>query len=280
MAHGLVMKPARLSLLGRTSSFDPDWPLHNLPSLQVWLDASRISTLFQDSAGTTPVTANNDPVGKMLDLSGNNRHVVQATTAAKPTYKTNILNGRSVLGFDGGDWMGNAAPGALLRNVAGATLIVVMQTSEPSTIRFSLVVTNGLATTSARASLGHGRAAPTDIDVGGRRLDADAFQSVQSAAGVISAGAWRVQTARISYATSEIWAYHNATLVAYSNAFQTAGATSDTDSVALAVGSVYGNASYAITGQIAEVCVCGADVTSPLLTRFWNEYSKPKWGKP
>jgi len=34
--------------------------------------------LFRDSAGTTPVTADNDPVGKMLDISGNGHHATQA----------------------------------------------------------------------------------------------------------------------------------------------------------------------------------------------------------
>jgi len=35
----------------------------------VWYDPSDLTTLFQDSAGTTPVTAPNQPVGKMLDKS-------------------------------------------------------------------------------------------------------------------------------------------------------------------------------------------------------------------
>ena len=34
-----------------------------------WYDPSDLSTLFQDAAGTTPVTADGDPVGLMLDLS-------------------------------------------------------------------------------------------------------------------------------------------------------------------------------------------------------------------
>ena len=53
-----------------------------------WYDPSDLSTLFQDSAGTTPVTADGDPVGLMLDKSGNDNHASQSTTAAKPTYRT------------------------------------------------------------------------------------------------------------------------------------------------------------------------------------------------
>jgi len=53
-----------------------------------WYGPSDLSTLFQDSAGTTPVTTAGQPVGLMLDKSGNDNHAVQATAAARPTYQT------------------------------------------------------------------------------------------------------------------------------------------------------------------------------------------------
>jgi len=53
----------------------------------VWYDPSDLTTLSQDSAGTTPVTTSSQPVGKMLDLSGNGNHASQATAAARPTYQ-------------------------------------------------------------------------------------------------------------------------------------------------------------------------------------------------
>jgi len=53
-----------------------------------WYGPSDLSTLFQDSAGTTPVTTAGQPVGLMLDNSGNDNHAVQATAAARPTYQT------------------------------------------------------------------------------------------------------------------------------------------------------------------------------------------------
>lgn len=65
---------------------------------------SDISTLYQDSAATTPVTAIGDPVGKMLDISGNGNHATQATAGARPTYarqpkggRRNILNATDTL---------------------------------------------------------------------------------------------------------------------------------------------------------------------------------------
>lgn len=50
----------------------------------VWYDPSDFSTMFQDAAGTTPVTAVEQPVGKILDKSGRGNHASQPTTAQKP----------------------------------------------------------------------------------------------------------------------------------------------------------------------------------------------------
>ena len=44
--------------------------------------------LYQDAAGTVPVVSDGDPVGLMLDLSGNDNHGTQETSAARPIYRT------------------------------------------------------------------------------------------------------------------------------------------------------------------------------------------------
>jgi len=46
-----------------------------------------LSTLFQDVAGTMPVTADGDPVGLAVDKSGNAVDAVQSVSAARPQYK-------------------------------------------------------------------------------------------------------------------------------------------------------------------------------------------------
>jgi len=53
----------------------------------VIFDPSDLSSMFQDSAGTTLVTAAGQPVGRINDLSGNGNHATQATAAARPTYQ-------------------------------------------------------------------------------------------------------------------------------------------------------------------------------------------------
>jgi len=53
-----------------------------------WYDPIDIATLFQDDAGTTPVTAAAQPVGRVLDKSGRSNHATQPTAARKPLYNT------------------------------------------------------------------------------------------------------------------------------------------------------------------------------------------------
>lgn len=66
-----------------------------------WYDPSDKTTLFQDAAGTIPVTKDGDPVGLMRDKSGNNNHAQQTVSAARPIYKTDgVLHW---LAFDGVD---------------------------------------------------------------------------------------------------------------------------------------------------------------------------------
>jgi hypothetical protein len=50
--------------------------------------AADLSTLFQDAAMTIPVLADGDPVGAVMDVSGNGFHLTQNTASKKPTYKT------------------------------------------------------------------------------------------------------------------------------------------------------------------------------------------------
>lgn len=70
----------------------------------VWYDPSDLSTLFQDVAGTIPVTAAGQPVGLMRDKSGRGNHASQATATSRPVLQTS--GGLWYLAFDGvDDWM-------------------------------------------------------------------------------------------------------------------------------------------------------------------------------
>jgi len=66
-------------------------------NLKLWFDSSDISTLYQDVAGTIPVTGDGDLVRLWQDKSLSANHVSQATDNRRPRYTTNVLNGLPAL---------------------------------------------------------------------------------------------------------------------------------------------------------------------------------------
>jgi len=90
-------------------------PLQELQSLLfaggqrggMWL-FSELSSLFQDTAGATPVTTSGQTIGRISDLSGNNNHLTQSTAASRPAYDVSGTLKRGL--FDGvNDFLQTAA---------------------------------------------------------------------------------------------------------------------------------------------------------------------------
>lgn len=95
------------------SSIPPDTYITSLFSSGeqgCWYDPSDMTTMWQDSAGTTPVTAAGQPVGKILDKSGRGNHATQATAGSRPTLQTDET-GNYYLSFAGAQFLdsGNVA---------------------------------------------------------------------------------------------------------------------------------------------------------------------------
>ncbi len=95
-----AIRAAISGVYGSSSAWSP-LTLFAASEVGVWYDPSDFSTMFQDSAGTTPVTAVGDPVGKILDKSGNLKHATQATAASRPILRNDGTN--YYLEFDGVD---------------------------------------------------------------------------------------------------------------------------------------------------------------------------------
>ena len=97
------------------SQFSP----RDVSNLILWLDASAITGLN-----------NNDPVATWSDRSGNGNDATQATATNRPLYKTNIVNGKPVVRFDGVDnylTFGDLA--ALDFGTGGFSLYIVIQST-------------------------------------------------------------------------------------------------------------------------------------------------------
>ena len=70
--------PLQLFLAGEQGAFYVPRPVVN-----------GVQALFQDAAGTVPVTADGDPDGLMIDQSPNSINAAQSTSSARPTYNAN-----------------------------------------------------------------------------------------------------------------------------------------------------------------------------------------------
>ena len=71
----------------------------------VWYDPSDFSTMFQDAAGTTPVTAVEQPVGRILDKSGRGNHATQVTATSRPVLSARVNLLTRTEQFDDGVWV-------------------------------------------------------------------------------------------------------------------------------------------------------------------------------
>ena len=118
----------------------------------LWLRAG--AGAFTD-AGTTEAT-DGDNVQQWNDQSGNNNHVSQSTLSFRPNLETNIVNGRSVIRFNGSSDRLTAdlgSPGAPLTVIAVTSFDAVNQGSDD----YDFVVNLGAGSgTNANLSIGRG----------------------------------------------------------------------------------------------------------------------------
>jgi hypothetical protein len=107
------------------------------PNLTAWYDPSDLSTLFQDTAGTVPVTADGQTVALMKDKSGHGNDLSQATVGNRPTYHT--AAGKSWLTFAPGNKLqqGNFA------SLGTATIVAAMNIPTYSAFRQFMAETFG-----------------------------------------------------------------------------------------------------------------------------------------
>jgi hypothetical protein len=138
-------------MLDKDFLFDgEDWCGNALPvwtpnalgdKLVAWYEADP-STLFTTSSGDTPVTADGDPVGLVLDRSGNGNHLIQTAATSRPIYRTDGT--RRWLEFDGvDDWLYLETANYLFVNNGSFTLGIKDRTATTTTRAYLGGRTNG-----------------------------------------------------------------------------------------------------------------------------------------
>jgi hypothetical protein len=102
-------------------------PVFSNGELGVFFDPSDEATLFKDTAGTVPVTADGDLVALMRDKSGNNNHATQSDSSSRPAFRTNgTLSWLESSGTQGFEF-----PSVSLASDAVDSMSAVMVTGEP-----------------------------------------------------------------------------------------------------------------------------------------------------
>lgn len=122
-------------------------------TLKLWLESD--AGLYQDSGGTTPAAAADDPVGLWQDQSGNNYHFNQATdNTYRPLLKDRIFGVRRGLLFDGSN--------DVLNSVAASTTWKFLHDGTQHHI-FMVYKSNGIDPNAFGVGFGNAAASSTNV---------------------------------------------------------------------------------------------------------------------
>jgi len=100
-------------------------------------DFSDGSTIFQETSSPSTASGNGDPIGTVLDLSGNGNHISAATDANRPTYSSDGYGS-----FDGSDDYLTAA------FTLNQTLTLVFSARAVGSIFFDILIAGGATSAS------------------------------------------------------------------------------------------------------------------------------------
>lgn len=198
-----------------------------------WTPTSLVNhaDLWLDSANAVVDVSNR--IAQLTDLSGNNFHASQSNNTNKP-----ILSAESAT-FNGTSHYMNIAAPDLFRNVGyGYIFAVASKNSLDGSVAERAIAGWSNNATSFRLGLLFGTTVVANkISVGGRRLDGDAYDGVESSF-TVTANRMYIICGIVNYNSREIKLYIDGQLnVSKTNAFTGAGSTSNTSSTRSRIGS-------------------------------------------
>ena len=257
-------KLQHLQFLGRLGNHGRKrtaWTPAQLSGLALWLDAADVNT----------ITLNGANVSQWNDKSGNNRNVSQTTASRQPAFVANSLNNNPIIAFDGTDDTLVNPGAALIRNVGGASIILVGRRRTDVASEATAVMIPTSAATRATILWRGVFAGNTGVGTGGRRLVTDSFQALGTQPYTSN---YEVVISRFDYANADLRLFQNGTQTGQ-RAFQTAGIT-ENDAGGLFVGANTVGSST-INLDLAEIII----VHSALSTeqrQLLEGYLAWKWG--
>jgi hypothetical protein len=233
------------------TGFDP----RSIANIGAWFDASDLSTLSQTSDGTTPVTANDNPVA-YWKCKATGTALTQSTDANRPLWKSaSVIGSNPGLEFDGSNDYLFATSGDLMkvaRNVPGVTVFAVLRVDNTTTRAiWTAGIGAGVNQFRGRVNFTSG----TNFSAGGRRLDADTFVTASSSIVTVT-GNNHILRQTNDYANSDVFLHVNGTLRGSSTSFQTDGNSEDTDSSHLMLGGSFNSDAFTATGGLHDGIMC------------------------
>lgn len=223
-----------LQMLKRANAWNP----MGISDLGLWLEADQGVTLVGSK------------VSQWDDLSGNNREFTQSDDALRPTHESEGLNGLPCLYFDQNQIL-DRVNDTLIRNVDGATVIAVYQSSGTTTNGQCLFYFCKDTNTQRFVSWQSQNSQSGNIY--GRRLDADGAQSSDIATNFFPIDTACTYTWIADWANGAAYLRRNGTQLAGDTTWGTAGYTSDTNSYLLSLGGL--GSSYRMYGRLAAFLV-------------------------
>ncbi len=238
-------------MLIRATEYVPEITLGD----RLWTFGEITTSLWLDASHPWSLALSSGLASEWRDRSGNGRNFT-ASGSARPTLVAGSLNSRDFLTFNGSSNVMTLGSSGLLRNRASMMAFLVLRwNASPTAQQIALGISRGGATAARFAA--YGGTPSGKSQVGARRLDADSFQQVSSAAS-ISVGAWSTVAVRIDYQARTLRQYLNGVIDGQTTTFQTAGNTSDTDSFGASVGA--GASGQWANASIAEIAVVPEDL--------------------
>ena len=246
-----------IGIASSTGSFAQITDPRDLPGNVLWLDGSDVDGDFV--SGGTFVNGTT-----WIDKStASNADASQSTASATPAVLSSSFNGLTAVEFDGNDFLDIASTAfGALRNVEGATMIGFLATDVQSSNRAlrALMISSGANSAATRAgislfdSFGTSVGGTGDFGLAGRRLDSDGFQRIEG--GSVIPSELASVTGVFNYLNGEATLLVDGEVETQAS-FQSAGTTSDTDSLNIRVGAdaALGSPRGFFNGQIAELIV-------------------------
>jgi hypothetical protein len=241
----------------------------------LWSPAEISTALWLDAADASTVTTESGAVSQWNDKSGNSRNATQAAAGGRPALTVNGLNSKNIITFDGGTDVLSLSDLTLGRNAGALCYFFAASTANVAITSFAPLFDLNNSTGPDRASV---YIRSSVIEAGGRRLDADSFQSHTN--GTPSNNTAYLGSVLYNYSSAALSiGFNGSALTSRGGGFQTAGNTSDTSSNAIRIGAstdTGGGGSF-YNGYIAEF-IATRTVPSAGDRQRIEGYLAHKWG--